>query len=186
MNLCKGCKETEVRQRNWWERLRHFCFRAFEEEVKDLRGEKFTEGFGQGYKTGFEAAKELGGRDGQLLLAIQDLTDEIKRPDSLNSRLTFDPKEVIEARRTPDGIKIFMGGEELTGAALTDLKVEADKLSRMKLSAIIGTKLRAIALEKAVNQSTKWEEVLAGKMMLHDLDVREAIVNALLETPSKQ
>lgn len=94
---------------------------------------------------------------------------------------TFDPKDIIEARRTPQGIKIFMDGKELTREALADLKQEAVKLSKSPLRGIIQTKLKALALDKAVNTSTKWEEVLAGKMILYTLQIEETIVTALLE-----
>lgn len=108
-----------------------------------------------------------------------------KKRGGLGFDLTFEAKDIIDIRKAPDGIKVFMDGKELNREAILDLKREAQEWRKSSLNAIIGMKLKAIALEKAINTSENWEQVLAGKMILYTRQIEESIIDALKDIPVK-
>lgn len=42
-----------------WDKLRNWMFRFFHQDIQDLSQEKFTQGFGDGYKKGYEHAQKM-------------------------------------------------------------------------------------------------------------------------------
>lgn len=55
---CPDCRKNELELTTWWERFRFWVFRTlFAEEYGDLVQEKYTQGFGDGYKQGFSHCK---------------------------------------------------------------------------------------------------------------------------------
>lgn len=63
---CPDCRRKELELTTLWERFRWWVFKTvFADEYTDLGQERFTQGFGDGYKEGFNRATELyknGGR----------------------------------------------------------------------------------------------------------------------------
>lgn len=56
---CPDCRQKELVLTTRWERFRFWMFRTlFAEEYADLTQEKYTQGFGDGYKVGFQHCKE--------------------------------------------------------------------------------------------------------------------------------
>lgn len=54
---CRDCRKLSKELDTPWQRIRlWFFFKVFKDESYDLGCDKFTEGFGQGYKVGFEDA----------------------------------------------------------------------------------------------------------------------------------
>lgn len=56
---CIDCKTENNHQFSLWDRIRIFFFYRFSKEIKDLGDDKYTKGFGEGYKQGFEHCKEF-------------------------------------------------------------------------------------------------------------------------------
>lgn len=57
---CQTCRKSELELTTRWDRLKAWTLRKlFSVEAADLSQEKFTQGFGDGYKEGFDRAKEL-------------------------------------------------------------------------------------------------------------------------------
>lgn len=55
MAKCANCKSLAA-ESTWWERTRYWLmFRLFPEDMDNLANEKYTRGFGVGYKQGFQA-----------------------------------------------------------------------------------------------------------------------------------
>jgi hypothetical protein len=57
MSKCIDCRKNEALDTRW-ERIRHwFFFKMFPRDIISFSQEKFTQGFADGYKTGFEHAQ---------------------------------------------------------------------------------------------------------------------------------
>lgn len=55
MPKCQNCRNGEGTT-TWWEQTRYWLmFRLFPQDVDNLSGEKYTRGFGVGYRQGFQA-----------------------------------------------------------------------------------------------------------------------------------
>lgn len=72
-----------------------------------------------------------------------------------------------------------MGGELITNEEIANLKQEVILLRQTRIWKIFQETLRQYAIEKAFNDSKSWEEVLAGKMMMHNLGVMQTIVDLI-------
>lgn len=69
---CPDCRKKQLELTTPWERFRFWMFRTlFVEEYADLTQEKYTQGFGDGYKTGFEQA--MGADERHVELVSQKL-----------------------------------------------------------------------------------------------------------------
>jgi hypothetical protein len=85
------------------------------------------------------------------------------------------PYEVMECDKK--GLKI--NGEAVTEIELKNLKQEVKTLEQFRIWQIIQETLKQKAIEKAVLQSENYEQVVAGKMMIHNLGIIKSIVNLI-------
>lgn len=75
---CPTCRKNELELTSRWDRFKVWAFhKLFPIEVVDLSQEKFTQGFGDGYKEGFARANQLAQKQVEFLDAINEF--EIKR-----------------------------------------------------------------------------------------------------------
>lgn len=86
----------------------------------------------------------------------------------------------------PDGVLtvsdkgiMYLNGEQISDLEKKGLKAEVQALKSFKLWEIMQETLRQKAIEKAVLTSTDYEQVLAGKMMIHNLGIIKSIVDAV-------
>ncbi len=117
-------------------------------------------------------------------MVIKQAMNMLKRTlrDWLLTKITcsVDPLQVLEARQEKgQRLRVFLGKDELTESQIKQLKVEVDLLQRSNLWRIMQETVKAKALEKAFTQSTDWEQVLSGKLMVHNLGIQQAIVKLI-------
>lgn len=139
-------------------------------------------GFGDGYKKAYEFKTH---ESTIVLEGIQKLDEKLERalrplmPESKYEGLDINQvMDIIMAGGKP---VITLAGEPLTPTEQEQLKSEADYLSRSNLWRIMQETVKAKAIEKSVVQSKNWEEVLGGKMMLHNLGLLHAMVDRILK-----
>ena len=58
MSKCSSCRKLDSELNSWWDRIRLKFFNCFKGDIIDLSQEKFTQGFGDGYKKGREHERE--------------------------------------------------------------------------------------------------------------------------------
>lgn len=75
--------------------------------------------------------------------------------------------------------KVYLGDEPLTETSKKNLKAEVIVLKQLHIWKVFQETLKQYAIDKAFNDSKNWEEVLAGKMMGHNLGVMLNIVNLI-------
>lgn len=75
--------------------------------------------------------------------------------------------------------KLYLGGEEMTEPEIKAIKEEIKYLDKTRVWHIFQETLRQKAIDKAMLNSTEWEHVLAGKMMIHSLGIFKSIVEAI-------
>lgn len=74
---------------------------------------------------------------------------------------------------------LFLGTDQMTDAEIKNLKEEIKFIEKSRIWFILQETLRQKAVEKSVLNSTEWEHVLAGKMMIHSLGVFKSILNII-------
>lgn len=98
----------------------------------------------------------------------------------LPSPLIADPLSVLDAKVDQRGVlRLFIGNEVIDPDLLRLLKEEARLLSGFNLWRIMQETSKHKASEVALKSSTKWEDVLPGKMMLHVIGIQKSIVDTL-------
>lgn len=141
----------------------------FGEELVDFNQEKYTQGFGDGYKKGFDHADTMGK---QALAEVMAGT-----PADLNQDDPWivDMDDVLTADK---GI-LYLNGKIIDEATVKQLKAEARTLKNFRIWGILQETLRQKAIEKSVLHSQNFEQTLSGKLMVHSLGVFRSIVNVL-------
>lgn len=56
---CRDCRKQAKELDSWWDRVRLWFFYKFKNDIFDLSNDKFTEGYGEGYKAGLEQGGSL-------------------------------------------------------------------------------------------------------------------------------
>lgn len=149
----------------------------FGEEYTDAKADSFTSGYGDGYRKGMEQAKELYAEKYKTLTELKEAEyaqKQANQPLPLNFQVNL--HEVFEVTKDR---KLKLGGHILTDEEIANFKVDAATLSRLRLWSILQETLKQKALEKSVLHSTTWEEALAGKMLLHDISLRNSILEVI-------
>lgn len=172
MPKCPDCRTKEAELTTWWERLKNRVFRLFSEEIIDLSQDRYTQGFGDGYKMGGDHASE---HFNKTLASLESPKGDMP------SDWFVDPAEVISVVSG----RLFRGSDELAPAEIKSLKAEVKLIANTRIWQLATTTLRQKAIEKAVLhstdlQSTKGnEQVLAGKMMIHNLGILKSVFDVV-------
>jgi hypothetical protein len=93
--------------------------------------------------------------------------------------VSVEVSQILEVKQKNNRVFVLLGKEELTESQIKQLKVEADLLQRSNLWRIMQETVKAKAMEKAFTQSTDWEQVLSGKLMVHNLGIMQSIVKLI-------
>ena len=172
---CNSCKKERNGPLSHWERFKLWLAKLLHDDIQDITADAFTSGFGDGYKRGFEDAKERS--KAQVEAAHQLLADTTGREIPLDFQV--DLHEVVDVRKQGGKLRLFIGGFQCTDSEVKDLKAQATLLQPTRLWRIMQETVKQKAIEKAVIDSKTWEETLSGKMMLHDLGLLRSIVDAV-------
>ncbi len=81
--------------------------------------------------------------------------------------------------------KIYLGNELITDAEVGLLKAEAGQLEGMRLWKVFQETIKQRAIEMAVMNSQNFEQVVAGKMMIHNIGIQKAVVKLMRELANK-
>ncbi len=57
MSKCHTCRQADALD-TWWDKVRLFFFNFFHADIMDISSQKYTQGFGDGYKAGFKSCDE--------------------------------------------------------------------------------------------------------------------------------
>lgn len=68
MSKCEDCRKAEELDTPWEKITRWLLFMLFPKCVSDISQEKYTQGFGDGYKTGFQHMKDNAVRERGVIL----------------------------------------------------------------------------------------------------------------------
>ena len=63
MRKCLNCRKKVDELDSVWDRVRGWFFNKFHEDIIDLSQDKYTQGYGDGYKAGWARYKELSEKD---------------------------------------------------------------------------------------------------------------------------
>lgn len=154
-------------------------FRNFfdEEMYEDTDIQKFND-FQLLTKEQIESDKRLeyqrGYEDGQQ--KSEQLIDKLATDRYTDKHWLVNPVNVLYASESG---QVFINREPITKDEIKVLKEEIRYLTNCRIWSIFQETLRAKAIEKAVMHSTNFEQVLAGKMMVHNLGIIKSIVETI-------
>lgn len=178
---CATCRKDEAID-TWWEKIRFWFFSRFHQDILDLAQEKYTMGFGDGYKKAFELKYDMENRTGEAINKLEGKLDQALRPLIHPYKFeAVDPTKVIEAVRLPNGVVIMkIEDKPISDLEKEQLVAEADYFTRSNLWRIMKETVKNKAVEKGIENSKTWEETLSAKMMVHNLGIMESIINRIL------
>lgn len=133
--------------------------------TEDLNKEYYrgvTHGRGQGYEL---AKAEF---EGQIEQRVVDKYSQVN--------YLVNPSHVFQVSKT--GIP-YLGLEPITKDKLKELQIQAKSLLDTELWSILTTMIRSKAVDKAIKESTEWNHVLPGKMMVHNISLMESLLDYL-------
>lgn len=192
MRKCLQCRKVTEELDSWWDRVRLWLFNRFHEDIIDLAQDKFTQGFGDGYKEGFKQAKERG--DKIYKETVNQLTEEIEKLQKSSTEINgmtlpiLNEKEVLTIEKTSTGVitRVLLGGKEVPIQLLKDLKFEAGKIESMKLWQVFQDTVKQQAYKAMFEKSETFDDLKSGKTMLYNLEVLKNIVDLLLKLQIKE
>jgi hypothetical protein len=177
---CKACRKDEAIL-TLWERTRNWFFNLFSQDVIDLAQEKYTLGFGEGYSKACVDMQNVS----PIAMSLERLNDKFERamrPLSSEYKLGAIEAERVITNPLVGGKPVLMvGGKPLSPVDKEQLVKDADYFTRSTLWRIMQETVKHMAVEDAVTNSTKWEQTLSGKMMLHNLGIQQKIIELILK-----
>jgi hypothetical protein len=176
--MCTSCRK-QPEDRTWWEKFRAWIMHWFHEELLDYGNERYTHGFGEGYEQGFNHAKERGQELNEIAQIISDIKQSFQAKLKLDTGIQAEDVITGMANEKGETVKLRLGSDELTDEAVRNLKNEVEILKRMQLWSIMQNTVKKLAIDKGINQSTDFEQVLSGKMMLHNLGIIKSILDSI-------
>lgn len=139
-------------------------------KVKDWLYKKFiSKGLQEVRKEARESGYSHGYYDAEKIYKEKE-----KHLSLLEKEWTIDPEEVVHI--TEAGL-IFINGTQISDIEIKEIKAEARALKNFRIYKIFQETLKQKAVEKSVLQSKNFEEVLAGKMMIHSVGIIKSIVD---------
>lgn len=176
---CRSCRKERNEPLSWTDRFKAWVLKHLSDEITDTKAESFTQGFSQGY--------EKGRADG--IKRVEDnyhLQRAMLERDSIPMECQVELRDVLDARKDTQSVwRLYIGGKEVADNELVELKSQATYFVNTRLWRIMQESVKQKAIEKAVLQSKNWEETLAGKMLLHDVGLRNAMMDAILKAEAR-
>lgn len=177
---CQSCRKERNEPLSYTDRFKAWVLKHLSEELTDTKAESYTQGFARGYEQG---------RKDQSDVYVQQ--QEFHRVFTERNAIPLDCQinlhDVIEARKDAQNIwRLYVGGKEIEDAELAELKAQATYLLNTRLWRILQESVKQKAIEKSVLQSKNWEEALAGKMLLHDVGLRNSMIDAIVKAEAKK
>ena len=177
---CVTCRKLEATD-TVWERVRHWFFTFFHEDILDLSQEKYTMGYGDGYKQAFELIQMRDGKVVEELQKVEGLVSRALRP--LMEPFKFegvDKEKIVSVTIAAEKPVLLLAGKPLTDLEKEQLTAEADYFTRSNLWRIMQETVKAEAVKTGIEKSKTWEETLSAKMMLHSLGLLDSIIKKIL------
>lgn|SRR5574343_277998 len=88
------------------------------------------------------------------------------------------PDDVISAPKGNHSL-IYLNGQQASETEIRTLKAEVSALKNFRLWSIFQETVRQMAINKGMNESLNYEQVLSAKMMLYVLDVQKSIIETI-------
>lgn len=164
---CTSCHKLNTEPLTYWQRFRKWCFEWFVEDVKDLRDDRYTQGFGEGYKNGFEQGKKL----------INDSFDVLFNREKIKDTTMDTAINILDVIDLKKKGQLLICGQPLTERERETLRSEANMLQAFRLWSIFQETVKQGAIDHGLKDALNFEHTLAAKMMLHNLGILRSMVN---------
>ena len=180
---CSTCREKDAELLTWWERFRNWLFLRtnhifYPQDFDDLKSDKFTQGYADGYIAGTETERHSHERMRELYEPkLKDIPVEQyvqKRLEGLLSPIDTNLIATFNDRTR----QVYIGGILTDEARLANLRSEAEALMEFDLWNIIYETPKALAQKAMFSDDGKLEtQLLKGRAMLYLLDTQKRIID---------
>lgn len=133
-------------------------------DIEKTRQEAYQVGIASGYN--------------QAKMDLEALVDKRALDLYTNQNWLVNPNQIFQVTKTNIP---YLNQEPITRAKLKDLQQQAKTLLGFELWAILTNMIRQKAIEKAIKESTEYNHVLPGKMMVHNIALMESLVKYIAE-----
>ena len=183
---CGTCRKVTAELDSLWDRLRLWIFNRFHTDIIDLSQDKYTQGFSDGWKTGFKNAQEMEFKTEEALREeIFNLQKKLAKKNPLQELDEASILTVEKDLKTKKITKIYLGGEEVPLNLLKELQSEANALSKFKLWKIFQETTRNTAYKAMFEKSESFDDMKTGKGFLYVIGVLKNIVDSLQSIKTK-
>ncbi len=184
MAKCHSCRDKDVELLTWWERTRYWLFVKvnsilFTQDFEDLKSEKYTQGFSDGFVDGTEKERTSHERMRELYTPEKPTESIEDRVTSrLNELLTVvDPRKVV-ALDKKNG-RILIGGQPADERLLSNLKSESEAILGMEIWQLLYETPKALAERAMFVEGESLDAMQKGRTMLYTLSTQKKILDIL-------
>jgi len=143
--------------------LKLFKKKEVKKQLDEIR-ETYEDGFKFGYTQGIQENQDMINKRALDLFTEQNWL--------------INPNHVFQVSKTNIP---YLNQEPITKAKLKELQQQAKYYLDSELWSILTTLIRQKAIDKAIKESTKYNHVLPGKMMVHNIALMESLVKYIAE-----
>lgn len=176
MRKCLTCRKATEELDSRWDRIRQWFFNRFHQDIVDLSQDKFTQGFGDGYKVGFKHAQETAQK------TIEAIREELLKKSNAHTPLLQELDETLiltTGKNEAGQTVLFLGGVEVPSNQAQQLKVEAAALTNLQLWKVFQETFKNTAYKTMFEKSKSFDDMKTGKGFLYALDLLNNIVKIL-------
>lgn len=181
---CHVCREKEAELLTWWERTRYWLFvkvnsALFTQDYDDLKNDKYTQGFSDGFIDGTEKEKSTFARYQELYNVKQDPVDIESMVESrlLGMLSPIDPNKVVSFNEKTK--QIYIGGILAEDNQLRNLKQEADAFMSFGLWDLLYHSIKSLAEKAMFIEGDSLDTMKKGRIMLYTLSTQKKILDTL-------
>lgn len=168
-NKCAQCRKNPI-QDSRWDKVRLWFFHWFHADIIDLSQDKYTQGFGDGYKTGRDHQRDSQKQLDQVMNLAMDAQELRQMPPIV------DLEKVLTSN--PSG-QLFLNGVAIDKKKLEQLKGEVVMFSNSLLWDVVTNTLIHQAQKVMFNSSETLQDFMNGKTICYTIGVQQKILQKI-------
>lgn len=171
LNKCLECRKQTKELDSVWDRIRLWFFNRFHKDIIDLSQDRYTQGFGDGYKNGVQMTKE---REREYINALITENQMLRKEKSID----FTPLDINSVLHINKNV-VYLGGKELTQSQKEQLHAEAGIFMQSSLWKVLQESLKEHAYQVMFEKSQTFDDMRTGKTMLYNLSIMRKMIDLL-------
>lgn len=173
---CPDCRVNDAIPTRWERVKSWFAWHLWGEELNNEKSASHTQGFADGYKKA-KVDYELGRTHERevcqhVVGALSDRVKQLEKYD-IDHDLLVKVDDVIKQNLSGS---VNLGNEPITLPEAKKLREEAILIKNTRLYSIFINTVKQRAIDIGFSKAKNFEEILTGKLMVHNLDIMREII----------